>query len=47
MKKWIVTHTSDTETYLVDEVEGATYSKAYVKAMGEFPGDMITDLREA
>jgi hypothetical protein len=47
MKRWFVTHTKDTETYLVDEVEGETYTRAYANAMTAFPGDTITDLREA
>lgn len=46
MKKWIVTHTKDTEIYEVDEVEGRTYTQAYLNASKKFPGDFITNLKE-
>jgi hypothetical protein len=45
--KWIVTHTSDMETFKVDEIEGETYTRAYANAMTAFPGDIITDLKAA
>ena len=43
--KWIVTHTSDMVTFKVDEIEGETYTRAYLNAMTAFPGDIITDLK--
>ena len=47
MKKWIVTHTKDTEIYEVDEVDGRTYTDAYLNSSKKFPGEIICDLKEA
>lgn len=47
MKKWIVTHTSDMEIFTVDEIDGETYTKAYLNASEKFPDEIICDLKEA
>lgn len=47
MKKWIVTHTSDTVTFKETEIEGMTYTDAYVNFSVKYPEEMITELKEA
>lgn len=49
MKKWIVTHTSDLElkTLRTTEIEGTSYTDAYVNFMVKYPDEMITELKEA
>ena len=47
MKKWIATYTLDTEHFNVEEVEGSTYTKAYVNLMLRHPDAQITELKEA
>lgn len=46
MKKWIVTHTLDGEKFDTTEIEGRTYTDAYVNCMIKYPNDMITELVE-
>ena len=46
MKKWIVTFTFDKETFSEDEVDGTTYTEAYVNLMLKNPGAMITKIKE-
>lgn len=45
MKKWIVTHTSDKETFKTSEIQGTTYTDAYVNFMCKHPGEMISELK--
>lgn len=47
MKKWVVTHTSDTKTFKETEILGTSYTDAYVNFMVKYPDEMITELREA
>ena len=47
MKKWIVESTSDMETFDVKEIEGTSYTDAYVNFMCKHPDEMITELKEA
>ena len=47
MKKWIVTHTSDTVNYKETEISGTSYTDAYVNFSVKYPDEMITELREA
>ena len=47
MKKWEVTFTFDKETFIEAQVEGTTYTEAYVNLMLKHPGAMITDIKEA
>lgn len=46
MKKWIVTHTSDKETFKTSEIEGTTYTDAYVNFMCKHPNELIKELKE-
>lgn len=46
MKKWDVTYTFDKDKYESDQVEGTSYTDAYVNAMIKHPGAMITEIRE-
>lgn len=47
MKNWIVTYTLDQELFNVEEVDGKTYTSAYVNTMLRHPGAIITDIKEA
>ena len=47
MKKWIVTHTLDGEKFDTTEIEGRTYTDAYVNFSVKYPDKIITDLKEA
>ena len=47
MKKWIVTHTSDAETFKETEISGTSYTDAYVNFSIKYPDEMITELKEA
>ena len=47
MKKWIVTHTHDAVNYKETEIEGKSYTDAYVNFCLKYPKEMITELREA
>ena len=47
MKKWKVTYTFDKESFRVEDIEGKTYTEAYVNMMLKRPGAMITDIKEA
>ena len=49
MKKWIVTHTTDLEcvTKRTTEIEGISYTDAYVNFMVKYPNEMIIELEEA
>lgn len=47
MKNWIVTYTLDKEIFHVEEVEGTTFTEAYVILMLRRPGAIITNLKEA
>ena len=46
MKKWIVTHSNDFETFNKTEIEGKTYTDAYVNFIGKYRGEMIAELQE-
>ena len=49
MKKWIVTHTPDRDgaTIKTTEIEGTSYTDAYVNFMVKYPNEIITELKEA
>jgi hypothetical protein len=47
MKKWIVTHTSDTVNFKDTEINGTSYTDAYVNFMVKYPDEIITELKEA
>ena len=47
MGKWIVTHTSDTKTFKDTEIEGTSYTDAYLKFSIKYPDEIITELKEA
>ena len=47
MKKWIVTHTSDTQTFKETEINGTSYTDAYVNFSVKYPEEMITEVKEA
>ena len=47
MKKWIVTHTHDKMTLKTTEIEGETYTDAYVRFSIKYPKEIITELKEA
>jgi hypothetical protein len=44
MKKWKVTFTFDNGTFIEDEVDGTSYTDAYVNTMLKHPGADITEL---
>jgi hypothetical protein len=44
MKKWTVTHSNDFDTFNKTEIEGKTYTDAYVNFMCKHPGEMISEL---
>lgn len=46
MKKWIVTHTSDKETFKTTEIEGTTYTNAYLNFSVKYPDEIICELKE-
>lgn len=46
MKKWKVTFTYDISTLIEEEVDGASYTDAYVNTMLKHPQAMITELGE-
>lgn len=46
MKKWTVTHTNDKETFETTEIEGKTFTDAYVNFMVKHPNEMISELEE-
>ena len=47
MKKWIVTHTHDAENYIDTEIEGTSYTDAYVNFALKYPNEIITELKES
>lgn len=47
MNKWIVTYTIDKALFNVEEVEGKTYTAAYINTMLRHPDAIITDIKEA
>ena len=49
MKKWIITHTTDLDlvTLRTTEIEGTSYTDAYVNFMVKYPNEIITELKEA
>lgn len=47
MKNWIVTHTHDGSVFRNTEIEGKTYTDAYVNFTMKYPEEMITELKEA
>lgn len=49
MKKWIVTHTPELDgaTIKTTEIEGTSYTDAYVNFMVKYPNEIITELKEA
>jgi hypothetical protein len=46
MKNWTVTHTNDKVTFKDTDIEGTSYTDAYVNFMCKHPGEMICDLKE-
>ena len=46
MKKWKVTYTLDKESFKTEEVEGKTYTDAYVNMMLRCADAEIVDVRE-
>ena len=46
MKKWIVTHTGDKETFITSEIEGTTYTDAFVNFMVKHPGHIVCEIKE-
>lgn len=44
MKKWIVTHSNDFEHFNKTEIEGKTFTDAYVNFTIKYPGEMIAEL---
>ena len=46
MKNWIVTHTSDTKTFKKTEINGTSYTDAYVNFSVKYPDEMITEIIE-
>lgn len=46
MKKWDVTFTFDKDNFHSIEIEGETYTEAYVNTMIKYPGAMITEICE-
>ena len=45
--KWIVTHTLDAKTFKDTEIEGTSYTDAYVNFMCKYPDENICELKEA
>lgn len=46
MKKWIVTHTHDAVNYKKTEIEGTSYTDAYVNFEIAYPNEIICDIKE-
>jgi hypothetical protein len=47
MRKWIVTHTLDAETFKDTEIEGTSYTDAYINFRCKYPKEDICELKEA
>ena len=45
MKKWIVTHTPDAENYKETEVEGTSYTDAFVNFEVKYPGEIVCAIK--
>ena len=46
MKKWIVKHTANGEEFCTTEIEGTSYTDAYVNFEVKYPGRIILELIE-
>lgn len=46
MKKWIVKHTESGEEFGTTEIEGTSYTDAYVNFELKYPGRIICELTE-
>ena len=47
MRKWIVTHTHDAVSYKNTEVEGTSYTDAFVNFQIANPGETVCEIQEA
>lgn len=45
MKNWIVTYTSDKETFKTTEIKGKSYTDAFVNFMIAYPGDIVCEIK--
>lgn len=45
MKKWIITHTHDAVNYRETEIEGTSYTDAYVNFEITYPGETICEIK--
>lgn len=46
MKKWVVTHTECGAEFGTTEIEGTSYTDAYVNFEVKYPGRIICELKE-
>lgn len=46
MKKWIVTHTPDAVNYKETEIEGNSYTDAFVNFQIAYPGETVCEIKE-
>ncbi len=46
MKKWIVTHTNDGKNFREDEVNGISYTDAFVNFEIAYPGETVCEIKE-
>lgn len=46
MKKWIVTHTENGAKFETTEIEGTSYTDAYVNFEVKYPGKIICEIKE-
>ena len=47
MKKWIVTHTHDAVNYKETEIEGKSYTDAFVNFVLAYPEEIVCEVKEA
>lgn len=46
MKKWIVTHTPDAVNYKETEIDGKSYTDAFVNFQIAYPGETVCEIKE-
>ena len=46
MKKWIVTHTNDGVSLKNTEIEGTSYTDAFVNFEIAYPGEIVCEIKE-
>lgn len=47
MKKWIVTHTRNAVHYKETEIEGKSYTDAFINFVLTYPDEIVCEVKEA